>query len=81
MSVRINPDKAKAIQRERWRAMREPLLAALDVQFMRAVERADAEAQAAIAVQKQALRDCTGYPIGSDEPDVIKATFPPCLQP
>lgn len=79
MSIAINPDKARTIQRNRWRAMREPKLAALDLAFLRAVEQSDAEAQASIAAQKQALRDCTAWPIASDDPEVIAATFPPCL--
>lgn len=53
----VNIDKAKDIKRNMLRKQREPLLAALDVQFMRAVENGDTELQRSIAQKKQLLRD------------------------
>ena len=57
----INRTKADAATRDRLRADREPRLAALDVQFMRAIEQG--QDTAAIAAEKQALRDVTAKPL------------------
>jgi len=79
MSIRINIDKAKAIKLDQLRAERAPKLAALDLAFMRAVERGDTAEQASIAAQKQALRDVTKQPLPDDvaslkdfKPDILK---------
>jgi hypothetical protein len=77
--VIINPDKAKAIWKNRWRDARKPLLEKLDVEFMRAVESADGARQAEIAAQKQALRDVTLTPIDGTTPEAIKAVWPAIL--
>ena len=55
-------DKAKEVQKARLRAEREPKLAALDVQYMRAIEAKDNKLAAEIAAKKQALRDITADP-------------------
>lgn len=60
--IQIDMAKAIEIQRNRIRAAREPLLAALDVEFMRAVERGDHAEQARVAAEKQRLRDLTKDP-------------------
>lgn len=57
--IKINIEKAQAITKDRLRSEREPLLQQLDIEFMRAAERADGVKQAAIAEEKQALRDIT----------------------
>jgi hypothetical protein len=55
--ITINIDKAKAITKDRLRIEREPLLAAQDVAFQRAMETgADTTA---IVAEKQKLRDIT----------------------
>jgi hypothetical protein len=79
MSIRINIDKAKAIKLDQLRAERAPKLAALDLAFMRAVERGDLLEQASIAAEKQALRDVTKQPLPDDvaslkdfHPDILK---------
>jgi len=59
MPIGINLDKAKEIQKNKIREVRDPLLQVEDVSFMRAVETADSTAQAASAARKQALRDAT----------------------
>lgn len=79
MSISINIPKAKEIQKDRWRVLRTPLLAALDIQFMQALEQADTAAQAAIVIQKAELRDVTDTPFPSDDPSDIAAFFPSCL--
>lgn len=56
--VTVNLDKAKEITKARLRTEREPLLAAQDVLYMRAIE-ANADTTAIVA-EKQRLRDVTG---------------------
>ena len=79
MSISINITKAKAIKLDALRAERAPLLAALDLAFMRAVEQGDLLAQASIAAEKQALRDVTKVTLPDDvstlkdfKPDILK---------
>ncbi len=57
-SVTVNLAKAKEITKKRLRAEREPLLAAQDVAFQRALE--SGADTTAIVVEKQRLRDITG---------------------
>lgn len=61
-AVTVDMPAARGIWRDKMRQARAPKLAALDVEFMRAVERGDAAAQADIAARKQALRDVTADP-------------------
>jgi len=75
----VNPDKAKAIWKDKWRDARKPLLASLDIEFMKAVESADTEKQAEIASKKQALRDVTQTEIVGNTPEEIKAVWPSVL--
>jgi len=75
----INPDKAKAIWKDKWRAARKPLLASLDIEFMKAVESADTAKQTEIASKKQALRDVTQTEIAGNTPEEIKAVWPSVL--
>jgi len=56
--VIVNLDKAKEITKARLRADREPLLAAQDVLFQRALE--SGADTTAIVAEKQRLRDVTG---------------------
>lgn len=79
MSIRINIDKAKAIKLDQLRETRKPLLAALDVAFMRAVEQGDTAEQARIAAEKQALRDVTKVAL-PDDVEALKA-FKPAILP
>ena len=55
--VTVNLAKAKEITKQRIRAEREPLLAAQDVAYMRAMEAG--QDTAAIVAEKQRLRDVT----------------------
>ena len=55
--ITIDIDKAKAITKDRLRAERAPLLAALDVAFQRALE--SGSDTTAIVAEKQRLRDIT----------------------
>ena len=84
----LNPDcshdmaKARAIWADKMRAARAPKLAALDVAFMRAVEAGDLAAQAAIAAQKQALRDVPADPAieTATTCTALKAVWPAALR-
>ena len=58
----IDMPRARELHRERLRAARAPLLAALDVEAIRADEVGDAEAKSAIVARKQRLRDVTRLP-------------------
>lgn len=78
MSIIINIDKAKGIKREQFRAVRKPMLEALDVAFVRALEQGDTAAQASIAAQKQALRDVTKVEL-PDDVEALKAFVPEAL--
>lgn len=59
----INRAKAEEATRDRLRAEREPRLAELDVQFMRALEAG--KDTTAVAAEKQALRDVTAKDLSS----------------
>lgn len=59
--ITININKAKDIAKNNLRTERAPVLAALDVSFMRAVESGNTSLQTAIAGQKQELRDITTH--------------------
>jgi hypothetical protein len=76
----INPDKAKVIWKDKWREARKPLLASLDIEFMKAVELGDSAKQAEISAKKQALRDVTQTEISGNTPEEIKAVWPNILQ-
>lgn len=57
--IKVNIQKAQEITKERLRTERAPVLAALDVEYMRATEAADGVKQSNIAAEKQRLRDIT----------------------
>lgn len=51
--------KARSLHRDLMRAARIPRFAVLDVAYLRADEKGDADGKAAVAAQRQALRDVT----------------------
>ena len=59
--VTVSLTKAKDIAKNNLRTERTPVLASLDVSFMRAVESGNTSQQTAIAEQKQELRDITAH--------------------
>ena len=69
--ITINIAKAKDITKDRLRAEREPLLAAQDVAFQRALE-SNADT-AAIVAEKQRLRDITKVVDTCSTVDELKA--------
>lgn len=72
--ITINIDKAKAITKTRLRVEREPLLAAQDVAFQRALE-TNADTTAIVA-EKQRLRDITQLADAATTLDELKAITP-----
>ena len=78
--ITINLDKAKNIQKNRWREARKPLLTQLDTEFMRAVESGDTIKQQQIAAKKQALRDVTVTDLSTiTTPEELKNVWPDIL--
>jgi hypothetical protein len=77
MSITINLTKAKNIVKDHLRVERAPVLASLDVQFMRAVETGNTSLQTAIAEQKQILRDITAHEtiVNAENVDVLKTAM------
>ena len=59
MPIGVNIAKAKELQKERFRQVRQPILEALDIEYQRADEATDASKKAEVATKKQALRDVT----------------------
>ena len=57
--TKVNVEKAKEVQRNVWRKLREKKLAALDVEFMQAVEGSNSNKLRQVSERKQALRDVT----------------------
>ena len=76
--AKININKAKEIHLARFRSARIPLLASLDVDFMRAVESGNTTLQKEIASKKQALRDVTKTELPNTLEE-IKSTWPEIL--
>lgn len=74
----INMQKAKEIKKDLIRAERKPLLDALDVEMLRAIESNNLSKQAEIAAKKQALRDATADPtiLNASTPEELKAAIP-----
>jgi len=81
MPIIVNMQKALEIKKDMIRAERAPLLAALDIEMMRAIEAGDTAKQAEIGAKKQALRDATTDPVVvyATTPEELKAAIPTAL--
>ena len=76
---KVNMDKARIVQMNRIRVMRNKELATKDITFMRAVEDGDTEAQATIKAEKQSLRDIPqtfDLTTENDTPEELKEKWP-----
>jgi len=71
MPLTVNLNKAKDITRERLRADRKPLLEALDVSYMRAIESGDDPWS--VILEKKRLRDITDQVDSATTLDELKA--------
>ncbi len=80
MPIVVNMQKAVEIKKDMIRAERTPILAALDIEMMRAIESGDTKKQAEIAARKQALRDATkdAVILNASTPEELKAATPLC---
>lgn len=74
-TIAVDMPKARELTRERLRRERAPLLAALDVEAIRAVEAKDEARLAEVAAEKQRLRDITALPAidAATTPEELKA--------
>lgn len=79
LTVDINMSKARNIWRDKMRDQRAPLIAALDVEYLKALE--TGANTSAIVANKQALRDVTKDPIieAAQTPDDLKKAWPEAL--
>ena len=76
--ITFDYEEVKRVWLNFYRRVRTPLLAALDIDFMRSVESGDINLQKEIASKKQALRDVTKTELPNDL-DGIKNTWPEIL--
>ncbi len=72
--IEVDMPKARELVKEKLRQQRAPLLAALDIEFMQALEGSDAAKAKDIKDRKQKLRDVTAHP------DIEKAKTPEDLK-
>jgi hypothetical protein len=79
--TKVDMGKAREIHRDRLRRDRAPLLAQLDVAFMKALEQGDEVAMAATVARKQALRDVTAHPAieAAKTPEELAVVTPEAL--
>lgn len=77
--IEVDIYSAKNEWKNKWRDARKPKLAALDVEFIRAVELGDKAKQSEISSKKQALRDVTLTEIPGTTPEEIKSVWPEVL--
>lgn len=79
--ITINMAKAIEIKKQHIRAIRKPIMEALDVEMMKALEVGDIQKQQEIAAKKQALRDSTNDSciVGATSPEELKSAMPACL--
>ena len=76
MPIVINMPKARGIQMDKIREMRNKELAKKDIEFMKALEANDGSSTA-IAVEKQTLRDIPQtFDLTTDTPEELKERWP-----
>lgn len=82
MSISVNMAKARTIHMDAIRIVRNAELVAKDITFMQAVEAGDTVAQAAIAKEKQVLRDIPQtFDLMTRSPAELMRRWPPELPP
>jgi hypothetical protein len=76
-----NKPAADELKRKQFRALRKPLLEALDVQFMRSLEDGNTAQVAEITTKKKVLRDVTLIDLSEyDTPEKLNAFIPEVLR-
>jgi hypothetical protein len=78
VGVKLNIDKAKEVQKNKWREARKKRFEKLDLDFMLSLETENIEMQKSIKQKKQDLRDITKTFL-TDDLEEIKATWPNIL--
>jgi|TARA_R110000803_G_scaffold151291_1_gene216443 hypothetical protein len=72
MGITVDLTKSKAIFKTKVREAREPLFAAQDVLYQRAIEADDDDAKAAVVTAKAALRDAPAAAAIANASDITK---------
>ena len=76
MPIKVNMEKARGIQMDKIREVRNKELAKKDIEFMKALE-ADDGSHKVIAVEKQELRDIPQtFDLTTDTPEELKEKWP-----
>ena len=76
MPIKVNMAKARGIQMDNIRIVRNKELAKKDIEFMKALE-ADDGSHTAIAAEKQTLRDIPQtFDLTTDTPEELKEKWP-----
>jgi len=76
MPIKVNMPKARGIQMDKIRVMRDKELAKKDIEYMKALEANDGSA-AAVAAKKQELRDIPQtFDLTTDTPEQLKDKWP-----
>lgn len=78
-SIDVDITKAQEIKKDIMREIRAPLLQALDIDYMKALEANDAESMSSIAAKKQELRDVTKIELPTNVEE-LKIFLPNCLK-
>lgn len=78
----VDMAKAREIHRGVLRRIRDPLMKALDAEYLQADEKGKPQDKAAVAAKKQALRDVTSDPAieAAATPEELKTVIPPALK-
>jgi len=75
--IQVSMPKARGIQMDKIREVRNKELTALDVPFMKALEDGDTDAQATIKTKKQELRNIPQtFDLTTDTPEELKIKWP-----
>ena len=85
--ITIDVPATHEIWKDEWRRVRTPILARLDVEWMRALEQGNTTLSQELATKKQVLRDVTEVPLPQRDAGEsvdhfsakIKAVWPECL--
>ena len=76
-TIQVNMSKARDVQMDKIRDVRNKELVALDVPFMKALEDGDTDAQATLKAKKQELRDIPQtFDLTTDTPEELKNKWP-----
>lgn len=78
----VDIPKAREIHKQRLRQMRAPKMAALDIEFTRALGKGDQGEAARVEAERQKLRDVTTDPMidAAKTPEELKAAIPNILK-